>query len=85
MIKDAIELCIIVNDWKTPSGKMRSGLNTTYLKNVEAGSDVAVKLHKGAISMPTFETPVVCIGLGTGIAPIRALIQDRAVAKKNGK
>lgn len=85
MTQDAIELCIILNDWKTPSGKTRTGLSTTYLKSVEAGQDVAVKLHKGAISMPAFETPVVCVGLGTGIAPIRALIQDRAVAKKNGK
>lgn len=74
MIKDAIELCIIVNDWKTPSGKGKTGLNTTYLRTVEAGQDVAVKLHKGAINMPAFETPVVCIGLGTGIAPIRSLI-----------
>lgn len=85
MVKDAIELCIILNDWKTPSGKAKTGLNTTYLTSVEAGQDVAVKLHKGAINMPSFETPVVCIGLGTGIAPVRALIQDRAVAKKNGK
>lgn len=29
--KEAIELCIILNDWKTPSGKYKTGLNTTFL------------------------------------------------------
>lgn len=84
-VKDAIELCIIINGWKTPSGKDKTGLNTTYLSTVQPGQDVAIKLHKGAINMPAHEVPVVCVGLGTGIAPIRALVQDRAVAKKNGK
>lgn len=43
------------------------------------------KLHKGALPMPPHDQPVVTIGVGTGIAPIRAMYQDREVAKKSGK
>lgn len=35
--------------------------------------------------MPPHNAPVVTIGVGTGIAPIRAMYQDREMAKKNGK
>lgn len=83
-VKDAINLCIIHNTWKTPSGQLKTGLNTSYLKILQPGSQIVGGLHKGAINMPAPEVPVVAIGVGTGIAPIRALLQDREIAKKNG-
>ena len=41
-------------------------------------------MRKGAINMPSHDLPVVAIGVGTGMAPIRALLQDREMAKKSG-
>lgn len=84
-IANSIELCIILNDWKTPSGKYRTGLNTSYLMTQNPGDQLVGKLHKGAITMPPHDSPVVTIGVGTGMAPIRALYQDREMAQKSGK
>lgn len=83
-VQNAIDLCIIRNDWKTPAGKQRTGLNTSYLMTQQPGAQIVGCLHKGAINMPAHDVPVVAIGVGTGIAPIRALLQDREVAKKSG-
>ena len=82
MHKDEIELCIILNDWKTPSGKYKTGLNTTYLAGTKEGTPVVSGIHKGTITMPPAEIPMVCVAVGTGIAPVRALMQDRDVSRK---
>ena len=47
------------------------------MKN-DAGDKLHVGLRKGFLSLPpTSETPILCIGPGTGIAPMRALIDHR--------
>jgi len=35
-------------------------------------------MHKGTMNMPPCDIPVICVAVGTGIAPVRALMQDRA-------
>ena len=43
-----------------------------------------VGIHRGLLSLPpTPETPVICIGPGTGIAPMRCMIQERLVDGAN--
>jgi len=42
------------------------------------GDTLRIGLRKGFISLPTDpNTPVVCVGPGTGIAPMRAVIEQR--------
>ena len=37
-----------------------------------------ITIQKGLISLPNDpKTPVICVGPGTGIAPMRAVIEDR--------
>jgi sulfite reductase alpha subunit-like flavoprotein len=39
---------------------------------------VQIGLHEGLIKLPADNnTPVICIGPGTGVAPMRAVIQER--------
>ena len=65
-----------MNDWKTPNGEYRSGLTTTYLKNLKPTKDnVVCKIAEGATPHPeSIETPAILVGLGTGMAPIRAFV-----------
>lgn len=87
--EDECHLCIIRNDWQATSGRQRIGQCTRWLRELELGEQgirLPAKVHKAAVVMPeTHETPLVMVGLGTGIAPMRAFIQERVSAKRAGE
>lgn len=52
IVGDQIHLCIIADDWKTPSGKYQKGLCSNYLRDLKAGSDKVVgKLYPSSIEL----------------------------------
>merc|ERR1719330_1071428 len=86
--EDACHLCIIRNDWYTPSGRFRIGQCTRWLEDLKVGDGIRMpaKVHKAAVVMPeTHETPLLMVGLGTGIAPMRAFIEERVAASRAGE
>jgi len=87
--EDECHLCIIRNDWQAKSGRQRIGQCTRWLQELEvagAGVRLPAKVHKAAVVMPeTHETPLVMVGLGTGIAPMRAFIEERVAAFRQGE
>ncbi len=69
-------------------GKPRKGVGSTYLADdAKKGSKVRVYLHKNKnFRLPTNpETPLIMVGPGTGIAPFRAFIEERAETNATGK
>lgn len=86
---DECHLCIIKNEWEATSKRNIVGLSTRWLSEVEPGTDGLVChscVHPSAVTMPdTHETPLVMVALGTGIAPMRAFIEERAAAKRDGE
>ena len=53
--------------------------------NSSLGDILRVGLEKGLISLPEdLATPVICIGPGTGVAPMRAVIEHRLEAGAKG-
>lgn len=82
-------LCIIKNDWDATSGRNCVGLSTGWLEALEV-PDGGIKMHghvhPSAVTLPeTHVTPMVMVALGTGIAPMRAFIEERAQAKRDGE
>jgi sulfite reductase alpha subunit-like flavoprotein len=88
MYPDSLHLCVVLVDWKTPSGKLRKGLTTSYIAraNPEQGPTfLNCAVRRSAVEMPPSQmNPVIMAGLGTGVAPFRAFVQDRAFYARKG-
>lgn len=87
---DNLQLCIIKDDWTTPSGRYRQGLCTRYLESKslpgQSQDTVATKMSAAGINIPDNpRPPYVMVALGTGIAPMRAMIEDREMSRVRGE
>ena len=73
------ELLVAIVRYKTVIRKIREGVCTRYLAHLPAGTNLRVGLHKGglAITEDEAERPIIMIGPGTGVAPMRSLIWER--------
>eukprot|EP01083_Nonionella_stella_P194368 716915_1 len=86
-----ISLCIVVDDWTTPVGKLyKKGLCSNYLTTrtpeEQQQSNVIAKVNAGVVAMPDqHEIPMIMAGLGTGLAPLRGMVRDRAYAINSGE
>jgi sulfite reductase (NADPH) flavoprotein alpha-component len=67
----------------------RQGTSTRYLADLckDGNPDlVATKMNAAGITIPdTHSLPCVMVGLGTGIAPFRAMVEEREVARQRGE
>ena len=90
-----VELCVAVVEGTTPLGRAHHGLCSHYLWQLQTNlSQVRLWIRPGSFAgLPLtpqsknneqqwFENPVLCIGAGTGIAPLRALILEREAVKQ---
>ncbi|KAI0798150.1 riboflavin synthase domain-like protein [Abortiporus biennis] len=82
-----VQLCIAIVQYKTKLKIPRRGVTTTYLSSLQLGDQILVGIKSGGlISLPQDkETPIICVGPGTGIAPMRSVIEERSLlgAKNN--
>ncbi len=72
-----MQLCIAIVQYRTFLKIPRRGVCTTWLADLQPGHQLRIGFQKGFITLPSPSTPVICIGPGTGVAPMRAVIQDR--------
>ncbi|KAL5496163.1 TAH18 [Sanghuangporus vaninii] len=73
-----VHLCVAIVRYRSKLKIPRRGVCSTYLAGLNPGDTLRIKIQKGFLSQPRSpETPIVCVGPGTGIAPMRALIEQR--------
>ncbi|KAJ7454826.1 riboflavin synthase domain-like protein [Mycena latifolia] len=73
-----LHLCVAIVKYRTKLKVPRKGVCTTFLAALQQGDTVQIGLEKGLITLPAdTNTPIICVGPGTGVAPMRAVIQDR--------
>ncbi|KAJ0408201.1 hypothetical protein ATCC90586_003309 [Pythium insidiosum] len=81
----SVHLLIVVHDWTTPSGRYRVGQATRFLSSIQPGQLLSVSVCSSVMKLPVNHAdPIIMAGLGTGMAPFRAFIQERAFLKAQG-
>jgi sulfite reductase alpha subunit-like flavoprotein len=91
-----VQLLIVEDTWDNSKGEECVGLSSGYCaKLIEKGSQTA--LSSGTVAVASLvrspvlklpkdpRKPVVMAGMGTGLAPFRAFIEERASMKKTGQ
>ncbi|KAJ2818897.1 sulfite reductase [NADPH] flavoprotein component, partial [Coemansia furcata] len=81
----SVHLCVVSVEWKTSKGELRAGQCTRFLNSLSIGDHVVVSVKPSVMKLPPIDSqPVIMAGLGTGMAPFRAFIEERAVRKMQG-
>lgn len=83
---DEVHLTVAAVRYET-NGKERKGVASTFLADdAKQGTKVNVYLHKNKnFRLPeNGDTPIIMVGPGTGIAPFRAFIEERAEDQAKG-
>jgi len=80
-----LDLTIVINCFPNKNKEMKTGACTKFIQRVPKGAKVAAAAVVGTFKFPeSDETPMVMVGLGTGIAPIRSFMQDKLYKKQKG-
>lgn len=62
------------------------GVASNWLARTKKGASVPVFVRRSTFKLPASPaTPVVMVGPGTGLAPFRGFVQERAALAKSGK
>ncbi|KAK6463579.1 sulfite reductase [NADPH] flavoprotein component [Scheffersomyces coipomensis] len=74
----AIHLLIVVVDWVDSRGRIRYGQCSKYLSDLKIGQELVVSVKPSVMKLPKLTTqPIIMSGLGTGLAPFKAFIEEK--------
>merc|ERR1719409_878296 len=80
------QLLVVVNDWQASDGQTKFGLCSDFLSKTRGDQFVLCHPTHSVMQMPSdHSVHVIMVGLGTGLAPFRAFIEERKFAKSKGK
>jgi sulfite reductase alpha subunit-like flavoprotein len=82
--KNIIELLVLIETWWCDEG-LRYGLNCNMLRKLKSGDHIWCRIAPGSMEPPTPDSPVVCAGIGSGLAPHMAYLRDRVRAVEAGE
>ncbi|KAM4131608.1 hypothetical protein ACJW30_01G187800 [Castanea mollissima] len=80
-----VHLTVSVVSWMTPFKRKRSGLCSTWLAKLDPEQSIYIPawFQKGALSPPPPSLPLILIGPGTGCAPFRGFVEERAIQNES--
>ncbi|GFR39650.1 hypothetical protein Agub_g116 [Astrephomene gubernaculifera] len=76
--------CSVVRD-VMPTGRVHEGICSTWLQRHGNGAAVPVFVRRSQFKLPKSpSTPIIMVGPGTGLAPFRGFLQERAALAASG-
>ncbi|ANB14429.1 sulfite reductase subunit alpha [Sugiyamaella lignohabitans] len=82
---NAVHLLIVVVDWVDSRGRKRFGQCSKFLSGLSAGDEVVVSVKPSVMKLPhDTKAPIIMSGLGTGLAPFKAFLEEKAWQKAQG-
>uniref|UniRef100_A0A060SZW7 assimilatory sulfite reductase (NADPH) n=1 Tax=Blastobotrys adeninivorans TaxID=409370 RepID=A0A060SZW7_BLAAD len=86
MHPNEVHLLIVVVDWVDSKGRKRFGQCSKWLADLGTGAEVVVSVKPSVMKLPASpKAPIIMSGLGTGLAPFKAFLEEKAVQKANGE
>ncbi|RCK55352.1 NADPH-dependent diflavin oxidoreductase 1 [Candida viswanathii] len=70
-----VELVVGIVEYRTIIRKIRKGLCTRWLKNLQPGDQVLYSVQKSSFEYDN-KQPIIMVAPGTGVAPMKSLIDD---------
>jgi pyruvate dehydrogenase (NADP+) len=80
----SIELLVLIDTWWCNEG-MRYGLTCDMLRKLKAGDHTWCRIKAGSMEPPLPANPVLCAGIGSGLAPHMAFLRDHVRAADAGE
>ena len=85
MHPNEIHLLIVVVDWIDNQGRKRYGQASKYISDLQIGQELVVSVKPSVMKLPADpKAPVIMSGLGTGLAPFKAIVEEKLWQKQNG-
>ena len=72
-----VHLCVALVDYRTRYGRRKIGVCSNYFSLLQPGDPVALWIRRGSFPSSAAERPLILVGPGTGLAPMRAMLQER--------
>ncbi|QLL32265.1 hypothetical protein HG536_0C04340 [Torulaspora globosa] len=83
--KNEVHLLIVVVEWLDNKGRKRFGQASKYLSDLRVGSELVVSVKPSVMKLPPNpEQPVIMSGLGTGLAPFKAIVEEKLWQRQQG-
>ncbi|KAL2551812.1 NADPH-dependent diflavin oxidoreductase 1 [Forsythia ovata] len=82
-----VHLTVSVVSWTTPYKRKRTGLCSSWLASLDPQQQrvlIPAWITKGSLPPPPPSLPLILIGPGTGCAPFRGFVEERALQSKSG-
>ncbi|CAA2958764.1 NADPH-dependent diflavin oxidoreductase 1 isoform X1 [Olea europaea subsp. europaea] len=82
-----VHLTVSVVSWTTPYKRKRMGLCSSWLASLDPQQQrslIPAWITKGSLPPPPPSLPLILIGPGTGCAPFRGFVEERALQSKSG-
>lgn len=81
-----VHLLIVVVDWVDNQGRKRFGQTSKYLSDLPVGTELVVSVKPSVMKLPPSPLqPVIMSGLGTGLAPFKAIVEEKLWQKQQGQ